>query len=507
MPTPYNPAFSGMNVYYGDLHNHCDLSYGHGSLEDALNNAQLQLDFASVTIHAAWPDLPQGDERLNYLVDYHREGFLKAKANWPHYLARTREANVQGQFVTFPSFEWHSIAFGDHCVYYHDEADNRIIDAPDLASLRQTLHSLPTPALLIPHHIGYRQGSRGINWATFDSALSPVVEIFSFHGLSEQSEGAYPYLHSMGPRHEYSTAHYGWAQGHLFGVIGSTDHHNATPGSYGYGRLGVWATALDRDAIWQAIQQRRTYALTGDRIELQFTLNETPMGGVALAAGQRDITVAVRGGDALDYVDVLHNNVLIHRETVFPARATSGRFKCYVEVGWGEQADAFAWDVQLEVEAGRLQSVEPRFRGHGPTANPPADASYAYSRLDYSAENCVQFQTQTHQNPSLHTPATEGIAVELDGDAATRLHLTVNGHEQSFSLAELFTGARTFYMDGFVSPAVCLHRAVPAGEYAHQFAFTHEHPSPQRDWYTVRVRQHNNHWAWSSPIWVNGHTP
>ncbi|MEZ4719329.1 MAG: hypothetical protein R2851_25055 [Caldilineaceae bacterium] len=117
-----------------------------------------------------------------------------------------------------------------------------------------------------PHHIGYRQGYRGINWRAFREAVSPVVEIFSFHGLSLSSEGPYPYLHSMGPRHEQSTAEYGWEQGHVFGIIGSTDHHNAFPGSYGYGRLGVWAPALSRDAVWEAIAQRRTYALTGDRM-------------------------------------------------------------------------------------------------------------------------------------------------------------------------------------------------------------------------------------------------
>lgn len=507
MPTPYDTAFSGMKVYYGDLHNHCDLSYGHGSLESALHNAQLQLDFASVTVHAAWPDLPQDDERLGYLVSYHREGFEKAQTNWPGYLARIREANAPGRFVTFPSFEWHSIVYGDHCIYYYDEADNRIIDAPDLLTLRRTVQKLVTPALLIPHHIGYRQGARGINWAAFDSALSPVVEIFSFHGLSERSEGAYPYLHSMGPRHEHSTAQYGWEQGHLFGVIGSTDHHNAMPGSYGYGRLGVWANALDRADIWAAIQQRRTYALTGDRIELGFVLNEVPMGGVAPVSGQRDIGVTVCGGDALDYVDVLHNNRLVHRETVFPKATTSGRFKLHLEVGWGEQSDVFDWNVALAVEAGQLHTVEPRFRGYGPTADPPAGAVYAYSHMERDGENRVCFQTRTSQNPSLHTPATEGIAVELEGDAATHLHVTANGREQRFSLADLFTGARTFYMDGFVSPAVCLHRAVPLGESVHQFTFTHNHQSTSRDWYTVRVRQHNNHWAWSSPIWVDGQAP
>jgi hypothetical protein len=50
----------------------------------------------------------------------------------------------------------------------------------------------------------------------------------------------------MGPRDGRSTAQYGLAQGNVFGLIGSTDHHSAYPGSYGHGRLGVWATELTR---------------------------------------------------------------------------------------------------------------------------------------------------------------------------------------------------------------------------------------------------------------------
>ena len=46
-----------MNVYYGDIHNHCGISYGHRNLETALENARLQLDFVSITGHALWPDM------------------------------------------------------------------------------------------------------------------------------------------------------------------------------------------------------------------------------------------------------------------------------------------------------------------------------------------------------------------------------------------------------------------------------------------------------------------
>lgn len=500
VPLRHN-GYQALDLYFGDLHNHCDLSYGHGSVADAFRNARLQLDFASVTVHAAWPDIPVDDPDLTYLVDYHKEGFARARENWPAYLDAIETQNTEQRFVTFPSFEWHSSAHGDHCVYFKDCADVPIIEAPDLPALRQALKAADTPAFLIPHHIGYKCGSRGINWQTFTDELSPVVEIFSFHGLSESSQGPYPYLHSMGPRHEHGTAQYGWSRGHVFGVIGSTDHHNAFPGSYGFGRLGVWSESLTRESIWDALSRRCTYALTGDRIELAFTVNGKVMGDICPPAAERWIEATVCAGSAIDYIEVLHNNRLVHQERVLPVSTERGVFKVHLEVGWGERPEDTVWDVHVQAIHGHVQQVEPRFRGHAPTATPQA-AGFAYTDWDQLAEDCVWFHTRTRQNPSLHTAATEGVALQIQGSATTRLQATVNGQAYEVSLGELLSGSRTFYLGGFVSPALCFHQAVPQAEYSHRFAFLHRSSSTERDWYYVRVRQRNDQWAWSSPVWV-----
>lgn len=501
-------GYEGLSVFYGDLHNHCGLSYGHGSLADALHNARLQLDIASVTVHAVWPDLPTDDPDLRYLVDYHEKGFRKAEEAWPSYLAAMEDANEDGRFVTFPSFEWHSMRYGDHCVYYRDGeggAEARpIVQAEDLRALRSSVRGLDTPCFVIPHHMGYRQGYRGANWAAFREELSPVAEVYSFHGLSVGSEGPYPYLHSMGPRHEQSTAQFGWEQGHVFGVIGSTDHHNAFPGSYGYGRLAVWAQELSRAEIWSAIAQRRTYAVTGDRIDVAFAVNGRPLGAVQEADEERWIEVDVAGSGSIDYVDVLHNNVPIHRESRFPQLVNSGVFTTHLEMGWGERTEETPWDVELRVVDGRLLGVEPRFRGFGPTDSPPDGAEYASYACEQTGANRVRFHTKTRQNPSPAVVATEGMALVIQGDSETRLELVVNGRDMVQPLSELLTGTRTVYLGGFVSPALCFHRAVPQAESSFRFAFLHRSRSPQRDWYTVHVRQRNDQWAWTSPIWVAG---
>lgn len=500
-------GYEGLTPRFGDLHNHCDLSYGRGTPQEALSNARLQLDFVSVTVHGAWPDVPADDPDLGYLVDYHRQGFEHARAGWQGYVALTEAANEPGRFVTLPSFEWHSMAYGDHCVYFRDPAASRILDAPDLPALRAAVRDLPGDVLLVPHHVGYRHGYRGIDWGAFDAELSPVVEIVSFHGAAESCDGPVPYLHAMGPRHEHGTARYAWRQGLRFGVIGSTDHHNAVPGAYGFGRLAAWMPALDRDGLWDALTARRTYALTGDRIELALRVNDAVMGGEASPADERRIEVAVRGGHGIEYVELLHDERVVHRHDVLPQPGGRGTVKVHVQVGWGERDRATPWDVDLRVRDGELLGVEPRFRGPYPSAVPPAGSDHAPHALERPAPDRVRFTTATWPNPLSALPAMEGIALELRADDATALEAVVNGQRLCVPLRDLAEGARSHHLGGFVSPAIAFDRAVPETEFAARFDLVHRPGPVALDAYRVRVRQRNDQWAWSSPIWVGPDAP
>ena len=499
--TPYAP----FQLFYGDMHSHCGLSYGRGSLDDALHNARLQLDFASVTLHGHWDDMPRGDPRLDYLVDYHGRGFLRAGAAWPTYLEAIDAANQDGEFVTFPSFEWHSMRYGDHCVYFRNIATPEICHAAHLEALRERLRRHPHPSLLIPHHIGYRQGFRGINWEAYSGELSPVVEVMSFHGAALTDESHPPYLHAMGPVDGRSAAHAGLARGHVFGFIGGSDDHSAHPGHYGYGIAGVWAKALTRDSIWDAIRQRRVYALTGDRIDLRFSLNGMPMGAVLPYSSEREIEVSVEAAATIDSIDILRNGRVIRREAVLPQPfAGTGPCKLRIEMGWGELESLTDWDVELRLENGALLGVEPHLRGKD-IAMPDLedDESCLWSRLDYAGER-VHLRTRTPKNATVRSGAMQGITLTLDALHNTRLHATINGERLSLPLADLGRGARVCYTSGFVSPALVFHRLTPPANYARRLRFAHESGGAGRDWYYVRVRQRNGQCAWSSPIWVEG---
>ncbi|MFW6600313.1 hypothetical protein ACQBAU_09880 [Propionibacteriaceae bacterium Y2011] len=513
MPTHHQPrqvslaSYDGRQMYLGDLHNHCGISYGHGSIEDAFTNARLQLDFGTVTGHAWWHDIPEGVPEAAAAVAYHQAGFKRLADQWDHVQQVTADAHTDGEFVSFLSFEWHSSAHGDHCIYYNGP-HGEIIRGATLADLHGELRRLRASGvatMAIPHHLGYLTGRRGANWDTFTAEFSPVAEIMSMHGCGESDDAPRPYLHTMGPRHTANTALAGLLRGHRFGVIGSTDHHSAHPGSFGHGRAAVWAPDLSRDSLWQAIQQRRTYAVTGDPIILGVEVNGTPMGGETPRAAGYDIAVQVQGEAPIDYVEVLRNGELVARTDPTRPTTTSGPFSGVVpfNVGWGhlDRGD-HPWDVELTVTGGELVDVTPRLRGED-IVMPSDDAPAEYQFTDWGrvGEHGIRLRTSTHGNANVVTDGTQGLNLHLTGDDATVVDAVVNGQHSRHRLGDLRHGSQENYLAEFLTPVYRFGRAVAAEELAAGLELAGIAAEPG-DFFHVRVRQTNDQWAWSSPVWV-----
>lgn len=498
-------AYSGMAAYAGDLHNHCAISYGHGTLADAYANAQLQLDFGTVTGHAAWHDMPSDPPHVS---GYHSAGFERLRGHWPEIQRMTEAVNVDGKFVSLLSFEWHSMTYGDHCVYYKSGTGPlEPAQAQSLAELRDVLRGLGAAGLeafVIPHHIGYRSDRRGINWGTYDPELSPVVELVSMHGCGESADAPRNYLHTMGPRDAGSMADRGLELGNTFGFIGSTDHHSAHPGSYGYGRAMVWAKELTREGIWDAIKNRRTYAVTGDRIMLATSIDGHAMGAEYSNAGPREISVEVLGGDTVDYVEIMRNNEVIAKAGPQGGESFDFDGMLAVSVGWGEVGVLNKWDVQIDIKGGRIEGVEPRFHGHDivePSAREPE--SFSFSRWEQQDAQRLTFSTETHGNPNVVTDATQQMALHVRGHANTVLSVTFNGRTVERTVAELLRGPASEYLGGFLTGALLLHRAVPHAARHVSLELSDAGSGAPRDQYYARVRQHNEQYAWGSPTFVN----
>jgi Protein of unknown function (DUF3604) len=507
-------AYDGLSVYYGDIHNHSGISYGLGTIDEAMANARERLDFCSVTGHAHWPDMPPDGPRLQHIIDFHKEGFARLEECWGHVQDVTRRENADGEFVTFLSFEVHSLADGDYTVLYRD-GQGEILRQPSIPAMLDRIAELNVQGvatLAFPHHIGYLRGRRGLNWDTFRRDVSPVVEMISMHGCSEGNENTRPFLHVMGPSDWRSTLHYGLEQGRTFGVIGSTDHHSSHPGSYGHGMCGVWANKLTREAIWDAIVQRRTYALTGDRIALQFSVNDAPMGAEIAGTDQRSIRIDVRGGYAIDCVDVVKNGRLLRRfsecdvEQRCPGETV--RTLVFLELGWSDRGVEAQWDVDLGVDSGSILAIEPRFRGQEVVSplekEEGSSTSYHCSHWDRTDDSHVRFNTVTFGNPNNATPGTQGMCLEVEMPVSGKVEARINGQDATVSLERLLKGTVAGDTQGFHSPAFRFHRAPLAWEYNWQLTLNDDGAgnTGQRDVYYARVRQKNDQWAWSSPVYL-----
>jgi hypothetical protein len=180
-------------------------------------------------------------------------------------------------------------------------------------------------------------------WQHFRDEGSPFAEIYSLHGCSESDAAPYPMLHDMGPRDAKSTAEAGWDRGHRFATIASTDHHSAYPGSHGDGRVGVFATALTREALWEASLARRVYAATGDKIDARLFIEDDWIGSTVHAPGHRRVRIVVRGTDALDRVELLKNCRILRR--FFPPCRRGCERKCQPRPAAEERLDAPARGV------------------------------------------------------------------------------------------------------------------------------------------------------------------
>jgi len=498
-------SYESKNIYWGDIHNHCNIGYAQGSLERAYDIAQSHLDFYCFTPHTQWFDHPE----TSNLKRFH-EGFEVAKQNWFKVKQYANEFYAPGEFVSFIGYEWHSSVVGDVCLILPDH-EGELVYLEDIYELQQ--YARENNGILIPHHSAYKLGWRGQDWSVLGPLdVSPVVEIFSEHGNAESDRAPYRYIrHSMGGRITKNTIQYLWEQGNQVGIVASTDDHLGYPGAYGEGLVAVHADTLTREAIMAAIKARRTYGVSADRIELDFRLNGHWMGETLPAVSSRDMLVKVKGMDVIDRVEILRNNKVIYRDHPIDRETGESSWSepvlCRIEFGWGPW-DFFNleritdWEFDVSISGGRIVSATPCFQS-GPYSE---DRRNKITELD---DLQCKFISYTSRKQAYEERATNSIILEIQGSAQTELNITLSQPiktQLNKSLGELAESSDITFTGGFPSESIMLHRIVFSENYRTEFEINDEHVTDSTDWYYVRVTQTNGSLAWSSPIWIDSKT-
>jgi len=489
---------SGYRILYGDIHNHNAHGYGVGSIERSLEVARTHLDFFAFTGHSSWHDMPsmEGGRERHWI-----DGFKRLKDTWPRVQDVIAGGNRDGEFCAFLGFEWHSSRWGDQCVVF--PGDHRPLHyAPDPERLRR--FCIEERALMIPHHLAYPKGRRGVNWECFHEMCTPVVEIYSEHGNSEDDRGPFPYFtHSMGGRETANTARAALEAGLRFGFVGSSDDHAGFPGAYGEGLMAALATDFTREAIFEAIRARRTYALTGDRIELDFTVEGAPMGASVEVGKKAEVAFAVRGRDELDVVELIQDGRVVHRAYAEEAAALSPTVQVRLEWGWGPWG-ALAldrvcdWAMQVQVENGRIARFFPCLQSM------PFDEQRRH-RFERQGAAGLAIRSYTARKNAYRENPNQSVVLEIEGGADTVLKLALTepaAQESAYTLGELARGSANLFTGPFPKEGYQWHRVVPRAASALEGRCTLELPAGRSHAY-LRARQKNGHLAWASPVFMN----
>ncbi len=492
----------GYRNFFGDLHNHNQVGYAQGSLERAFEIARNHLDFYAFTPHSYWPDMGTYDGKIEHKW---KNGFHVAKARWPDVVELARKYDEPEKFVTILGYERHGAAEGDYHILFPDlKGDYELIE--DLQELQEFARR--RGCIMVPHHPSNRLGHRGVDGSRIDPRVSPVIEIYSEWGCAEHDRAPQPYKrHTEGGRWTRHTYQRYLESGLKLGAVASTDDHLGYPGAYREGLAAVKVKELTREAIFDALRSRRVYAVSGDRIGLDFFVNGHIMGQETPFRRERRIEVGVQGWDEVDRVEVVRNGQVIHRE--FPVDRSPGanpwnepvlvRFEYgwgpWPALGWGGTAD---WDFTISVEGGEILDMQTCF------VTGPMDEFRRDKVLERGPKR-VRVQSYTALKQQVDDYSQKAIVLKVAGSAGTKVTVTCSKPREcslSQSLADLAESNEMLFTAPFPWESAMLHRPVFAPNADAGFSVDDERDGARADWYYVRVHQSNGDMAWSSPVWV-----
>ena len=455
-------------IFWGDLH------AGQGEIGCGIGSVAHHFDFAR---HVA--GLQFASHQSN---DHH-----VTQDMWQALREQSAAAHDEGAFVAYLGCEWSAMTppGGDrNVVYFDDEPRLRrsgrfftedVDDPePDLTTAPEFLEAMKDEKVLINIHAG----GRPTNLEFHEPRIEMLAEIHSTHGTSE-----WFFLDAL-------------RRGYRVGVTAGTDGVCGRPGAdhpgsrqirnVRNGITAVYATDLTREALWEALRARRTYATTGERMRLSVTVDGHPMGSEFDTAGDPLIELSVEGTQAVEQVDLLCGTEVMSSWTVAPSDPREGRYRLL----WGgtqscgsAPAQRVDWDGALTLEGGRVRG----FESIGFCS--PNDT------IEQVNDSCLRWSTVTAGN-------RVGILLDLEGDESTVGRFSSGPCQFEFRLSQV-TRAPMVVAAGGVSRHVVVSRAPDAdGPRQVELSYRDCRDAVGTCPYWVRVLQVDQHQAWSSPVYV-----
>jgi len=417
--------------------------------------------------------------------------FLVSRNEWRETEASTQRHHAPHRFVTFLGVEWSgaSPVGGDHNLYFPGDvaelrrcshefiADKSDADT-DLKHVEDVYRHYRGSDTLLAVHVG----GRTADLAWHEPQLDRLVEVHSTHATSEW------FLFDALRR------------GYRMGVIAGSDGVDGRPGNSHPGHLSVRnvrggltaiiAPELTRGALWQALQNRRCYATTGERILLDFRAGAARMGDMVDAGAAHDLSafaVRVEGTAPLETIEFFRGTQCLRSVDCF---AEAGAISNRVRVAWrGSSAPGnwqrarMSWDGELRIEGARIVGVE----------------GFAFDTPDEGIRDHDQGRVRWS---SVTAGDWDGVLLEIDRPEAAELWFATGPLTLRTRVSRLGMRGRRFDAPN-PERSVELKRLperMPSCSFSGEFA----DPSPLagEHAYWIRVRQSDGAYAWSSPIFA-----
>lgn len=453
--------------YWGDLHGQSESTVGTNTVADYFRFARDKacVDFCS----------HQGND------------FQLRREDWAEIQREVRAHDEPGRFVTLLGYEWsgNTGGGGDHNVWYlgDDEPIHRsghalIDDESDVSTDRYPIESLYEELrgrdVVLAAHVGGRRA----DLTRHDEGLRRLVEVYS-------AWGEFEWMLTESLR-----------LGHTVGVVANSDGHKGRPGaSYpGVGQFGVYggltcvyAPDLTREAVFEALRERRCYGTTGPRINMRFTAGDYFMGSVGTwqNLNKRAFAVDVQGTDGVESIDLFADDRRVARYDGLAGRGLSES----VRVSWGGarirgRDRAAHWYGRLQITGARVLGVAP----------------YAFDSL---AEGIIGADKGMVMWRSTTVGDEDGVVLHLDHVEGAVLRF----HTQTYNLMLALDGLNGLEPRRFDAGGVDRHvslQRLPAETVPPdvRVEFPASGPGFGPAAYWVRVKQVDGAKAWSSPIFL-----
>jgi len=308
-------------VFFGDIHAQSGL--GIGGLGTGIGEGDLDENY----VYA------RDVSNLDFFALNEQDYQIGDSRDWDLRKEKVREYYSPGKFVTFLAFEWCSEIYGHRIIYYMND-DQPFFRArknfdpwhpenDDPNKLWKKLEKLHTEVITVPHHP--TSFSHPLCWEYYNPKFERLVEIYSCWGSSELPHD--PYRGYGSDKIGKLCVQEALKKGYRLGFIASSDAHDGHPGNaqgtprhphlyhyQGSGRAVVLAEELTREAVFQALKERRCYATTGVPIILDFRIDDYLMGSEIPSRKIKDmprITIEVLGTFDIKKVQIIKNGDVI----------------------------------------------------------------------------------------------------------------------------------------------------------------------------------------------------